>query len=422
MAIDLAVWVMYFVSIYFAVFWMTVILDNNIKDVPAKKSKKSLPKVSVTIPMFNEENSVVGTIESVLGLDYPSKKLQIILVNDCSTDNTHKVVQNFLKENKSRVKDFDIKYINHKVNSGKGVAMNNALKISTGDLFVCLDADSFVEPDALIKIAPYFEDENVASVLPLMKLKKVKGFALNLQYVEYLVNFFLKKVMGLLDCIHVTPGPFGVYSKKILQEVGGFDTDNLTEDLEMALRLQKRNYKIIQLIGAKVFTLAPEKMKGWFNQRNRWYKGTLINLLNYRGMFFNKKYGEFGMFHLPMVLGAAMISIFFAFFVMWKHMIKPLLGKIYDLSFINFNVAHLSDIWMERFSFLDINYMILFFTFVIFTFGIAWVVYAFRYTEETFTKKGLASTAMFMVIYPFFLSVVWLGVVLDLARGKKQKW
>ena len=96
-----------------------------------------------------------------------------------------------------------------------------------------------------------------------MKLKKVKGFALNLQYVEYLVNFFLKKVMGLLDCIHVTPGPFGVYSKKILQEVGGFDTDNLTEDLEMALRLQKRNYKIIQLIGAKVFTLAPEKMKGW---------------------------------------------------------------------------------------------------------------------------------------------------------------
>ena len=144
MAIDLAVWVMYFVSIYFAVFWMTVILDNKIKDIPAKKSKKAIPKVSVTIPMFNEENSVIGTIESVLGLNYPAKKLQIILVNDCSTDNTHNVVQNFLKENKTRLKDFDIRYINHKVNSGKGVAMNNALKISTGDLFVCLDADSFI--------------------------------------------------------------------------------------------------------------------------------------------------------------------------------------------------------------------------------------------------------------------------------------
>jgi hypothetical protein len=85
-------------------------------------------------------------------------------------------------------------------------------------------------------------------------------------------------------------------------------------------------------------------------------------------------------------------------------------------------VVHLSNVWVERFSFLDINYMILFFTFIIFTFGVAWVVYAFKYTEETFTKKGLASTAMFMVIYPFFLSVVWLGVVFDLARGKKQKW
>ena len=157
-------------------------------------------------------------------------------------------------------------------------------------------------------------------------------------------------------------------------------------------------------------------------QRNRWYKGTLINLRNYRKMFFNKKYGEFGMFQLPMVLGAAMLSILFAVFVMWKHMLKPIFTKLYDMSYIDFDVGLMSKVWMERFSFLDVNYMIIFFTFVIFSFALAWIMYAFKYTEEMFTKRGVVSTAMFMVIYPFFLSLVWMGVVLDLARGKRQKW
>ena len=409
---------MYFVSIYFAVFWMSIIFENGIRD-PFVKRRKKYPKVTIAIPVFNEEKSVVGTIESVLGLDYPSNKLEVILVNDCSTDGTANVVKDWMKKKKSGA---NFRYILHETNLGKGAALNTALKNSTGELFICMDADSFVEPAALKKIVPYFEDEAVASVLPLMKLQKVRGFTLSLQYVEYLVNFFLKKVMGILDCVHVTPGPFGSYRKSALVNVGGFDTDNLTEDLEMALRLQKSNYKIMQLIGPKVYTLAPETMDGWFKQRNRWYKGTLINMFNYRKLIFNKNYGEFGMFHLPMVLGAAALSIFFAFFVVWQHMLSPLLGKLYDMSFISFDVGLMSSVWLERFSFLDINYGLVFFTFVVLFFGLAWILYAFKYTEESFSGRGFFSASLFMVIYPFFLSLVWLGVVFDLVRNKRQKW
>ena len=410
---------MYFVSIYFAVFWMSIIFENGIRD-PAVRKKGKLPRVTIAIPVYNEEKSVIGTIESVMALDYPSNKLEIILVDDCSTDNTSAVVKSYMEEKKFDGVDF--KYLLHETNMGKGAALNTALKISTGELFVCLDADSFVEPSALKKIVPHFDENIVASVLPLMKLQKVNGFTLSLQYVEYLVNFFLKKVMGILDCVHVTPGPFGAYRKSALVNVGGFDTNNLTEDLEMALKLQKNNYKIIQLIGPKVYTLAPETMSGWFKQRNRWYKGTLINMFNYRKLIFNMKYGEFGMFHLPMVIGAALLSIFFAFFVVWQHMINPLLSKLYDLSFINFDIGLMSSVWVERFSFLDINYGLIFFTFVVLSFGLAWILYAFKYTEESFTSKGFFSASLFMVIYPFFLSLVWLGVVFDLARNKRQKW
>lgn len=419
MVLDLGFLVMYFVSIYFAVFWLSIIFENGIND-PIVNKKKKFPSVTVAIPVFNEEKSVVGTIESVLGLDYPSKKLQVIIVDDCSTDNTALVVKNYLKN--KNFKGVDVKYIAHAVNKGKGAALNTALNVSNSELFICLDADSFVESSVLKEVIPYFEDNVVASVLPLMKLQKVKGFTLGLQYVEYLVNFFLKKVMSILDCVHVTPGPFASYRRNVLVKLGGFDENNLTEDQEIALRLQKENYKIIQLIGPKVYTLGPETLKGWFSQRNRWYKGTLFNMKQYKNLFFNKEYGEFGMFHLPMVLGAALLSIFFAFFVLWQHMILPLLSKLYDMSFISFDVGLMSSVWLERFSVLDINYGLIFFTFVVMSFGLAWIIYAFKYTEESFSSQGFFSASLFMVIYPFFLSLVWLGVVFDVVRNKKQKW
>ncbi len=420
MALDIAIWIMYFVAIYFAVHWLLVVLERGISDFEPKAGK--WPSATIVMPMWNEERSAVETLQSLVNLDYPREKLQIILVDDGCTDNTHAIVNNYLKMNEKNLKGLDIQYIKHLHNQGKGASLNTGLQHAKGELFICMDADSFVEPQALKKIAPYFEEEAVASVLPVIKLKKVHGFVLSLQYVEYLVNFFLKKVMSSLDCVHVTPGPFGVYRKKALQDAKGFDTNNLTEDLEMALRLQKNNYKIIQLMGVKVWTLAPESIKGWFKQRNRWYKGTLLNLYAYKSMFFKKRYGEFGLFQLPMVLGAALLSLFFAFFIIWQKMLNPLLVKIYNLSFINFDVGLMTNVWWERFSFLDLSYMLLFFTLLVFAFGVLWICYAFKYTEERFTKKGFVSSATFMVIYPFFLSMVWLGVIFDLMRNKRQKW
>jgi peptidoglycan-N-acetylglucosamine deacetylase len=422
MAISIAIWIMYFVSIYFGVFWFIVFLQNDLKDVKAKKKVKGLPQVTIAVPVYNEEKSIIETLRSILGLNYPRNKLQLIIVDDCSTDSTSKIVNGFIETEGKHLGGVDLKYIKHEVNRGKGYALNTALKYTKDEFFICMDADSFIEQNALNNMLPYFDDPTVASVLPLIKLKKIKGFTLSLQYVEYLVNFFLKKLLSFLDCIHVTPGPFGAYRKSALDEVKGFDVNNLTEDLEMALRLQKKNYRIIQLMGTKVFTLGPENLKSWYMQRNRWYKGTLLNLFKYKGMMFNKEYGEFGMFQLPMVLGAAMLSIFFALFVVWSHMLKPFLQKAYDMSYIDFNVGLMTNLWIERFSFLDINYMLIFFTFVVMLLGLCWVILAFKYTEEFFTKRGFTSTTMYMIIYPFFLSVIWLGVVFDLLRGKKQKW
>ena len=191
-----------------------------------KSSMKKKLLVSILIPAYNEEDTLKETVDSVLNLDYPKDKIEIIVVDDCSKDRTWDVLQEICKLNPN----INIKPIRQEVNHGKGAAVNSALKEASGEIFICLDADSFVKPDALLKILPYFYgNEDVASVLPFMKITKTNNFMLKIQWVEYLMNFFLKRIVGAINCIHVTPGPFGCYKRNRLRKVGGFDEHNLNE-------------------------------------------------------------------------------------------------------------------------------------------------------------------------------------------------
>ncbi len=419
MIIEIATWLMYFVSTYFAVFLLLVVLEKGIDKT--SKNGNWRPLVSVAVPAYNEEDTIKETINSVLKLDYPKDKIEIIVVNDRSKDRTGEVLKEIVKENKDK-KDLRIEVIEHEINKGKGAALNSALRVARGEIFICLDADSFVRRDALEKILPHFDGEEVASVLPFMKITRTNNLILKIQWVEYLMNFFLKKISGNIDCIHVTPGPFGCYRKKILESVGGFDENNLTEDLEMAVRLQKNNYKIKQLLDAEVVTVAPDSFKGFYKQRNRWYKGTLYNIYKHKDMLFNTKYGEFGVFHLPMVVGAALLSLSFAFLIVFYRLIRPVVTRFYDLSFIDFNFPLMIEVGAKRFSFLDFNYTMVYLTAMVSVFALIWIISSHIYSKENYLRKGFFPSVLFLVIYPIFLALIWLGVLFDLVRKKKQRW
>jgi len=413
MAVDILVWGIYILSLYYSVFWFLVYLDGGMKE--KKPIQKKFPKITIAIPAYNEEKTILATIKSVIALNYPKNKMEILVINDGSKDNTAKVVRNFIRDS-----NFNIRLINQ-ANKGKGAAMNNALKQATGELFISLDADSYVRPDALQVITPYFEDPKVSSVLPIIKVRQSNSIMRKLQYVEYLINFFFKKLMAKLDCIHVTPGPFSVYRRDILRNLGGFDEKNLTEDLEMAMRLQKHHYKIVQILGTEVTTDAPINFVEFYKQRNRWYKGALLNLWAYRKMIFNKKYGEFGMFHLPAVYSVAVIAILYATYISYKYAIKPISSYLYDMSFISYNIPFMVSEVTEKFSLLDLNYMTLFYGMSLLVLSFIIMKLSFRYTHERM-REALLPASLYVIIYPPILAVTWLGVVFDLVRGKKQKW
>ena len=414
MFINISIGTMDFLSVYFAVFTLLMIISKGI----TQTATKPVPPrgVTIAIPAWNEEESILKTLQHVIALDYPKKLLEIIVVNDGSIDTTATITQQFINNHK----DYTIKLINQK-NQGKATALNTALAAAHHDIFICLDADSYVEQNTLQLMLPHLKN-NVASVLPFMKITRRNNWILKIQWIEYLLNFFLKKIMGTMDCIHVTPGPFAMYQTNILKTIGGFDTKTLTEDQEIAMRIQKHNYKIIQLLDATVYTEPPTTFKGWRNQRNRWYKGTIFNMIKHRNMIFNKNYGEFGIWQMPLIILAALISLSFGLFVVWDNIIHPLLQKIHDLSYINFDIGLMMQKSVERFSWLDINFVILFFTGIVVLLSLVWIIGSHIYSNERYLKKGLLSTPIYLVLYPYMICIVWFTILIDLIRGKIQKW
>ena len=405
----------YFLSMYFAVFWMVVLLSNR-NELERKKLGK-LPLVTILIPAFNEEKSIAKTILSVLKLDYNKEKLDIIVVNDGSTDKTKEIVEDIIKKNP----DFNISLINQK-NGGKGSALNRGLEIAKGKYFICLDADSFIEKKGLKRLLSYFTSDEIAVVLPMLKVKKPKNMLQKVQWYEYILNMFYKELMGKLNCVHVAPGPFSVYRTDVLREVGGFDANhNLTEDLEMALRLQSKNYVLVQTLDTEVETISPSNLKDLYAQRNRWYKGALINAFKYKKMFLNKKYGDFGMMQMPTIFLSAILALVMIISILY-YTFEPYFRYIYHLSFVDFDIITMIKNFIPSYHIFDFNYMTLFVALCM----LAVTFFIFRKshikTKEKIFKFGSIPVIVYIFFYFLLLGVMWIGIVFDLVLRRRQRW
>ncbi|MBI4450698.1 glycosyltransferase family 2 protein, partial [Candidatus Woesearchaeota archaeon] len=297
--LSVMLWVVYLVSLYFAVFWLLVWLDkrDTLKaEDKAERKPSKLPMVSVIIPAYNEEETIAATVQSVLDLDYPHELLDIMVVNDGSKDNTQEEIDKVTVAHPNR-----LRIIRHETNKGKAASMNDGIAAAKGEYFACLDADSFVDRETLKKMVTVFEqgDETLAIVTPAMRTVAPKTFAQKLQCVEYMLFLFVARLMSHIDCLSVAPGPFSLYRTSIVKEIGGFEVGNPTEDMEIAFRMQSRHYRLKQCHDAHVYTVPPATFKELYHQRRyRWFRGGIVNTLKYRHMLLNKAYGDFGLIQM----------------------------------------------------------------------------------------------------------------------------
>ncbi len=326
-------YVLAFISLYVQIFFLITFFEKR-KKIEYRKGVTKLsyyPSISVVVPCWNEEKTVEKTLNSLLNLDYPKDKLSIIAVDDGSTDKTWEVLKSF--ERYSNIK------IIQKENGGKHTAVNYAIANSESEFVSCLDADSFVDPQALKRIMTYFErDPKTMAVSPSILIDKPKSMTQTLQKVEYEWAVFLKKILGILGGIYVTPGPFSVFRRKVFDDLGLFRKAHNTEDMEIAFRMQKNHYKIDQCNDAFVYTTGPKTIIALYKQRLRWIYGFIMNTFDYRNILFKKEYGTFSLLAVPAGF-VSIIAVPYILGILLYQITKSIINFIIKVQTVGFDFS-----------------------------------------------------------------------------------
>jgi cellulose synthase/poly-beta-1,6-N-acetylglucosamine synthase-like glycosyltransferase len=300
-----------FLALYLEVFLLITFFERR----PAQKSAalpKRYPSVAILVPCWNKAATLGGTVESLLAMEYPKDKLSVVIIDDGSTDGTFEAAQKFAHN--PQVKIFQ------KENEGsKYSALNFGITHSDSELVGCLDADSFVEHDALTEMVKKFEeDAEIYAVAPSMKVNKPRNLLELMQATEYTFGIFYKKMFDNLAAISVLPGPFSIYRRSLFAKVGMFRKAHHTEDMEMAFRMHAHGLKIVNAHTAIVHTNVPTTVGALVRQRTRWSRGFLENSKDYSYMYLNTKFGNFGMLILPVGLMGFLLALYVAGYMVYK--------------------------------------------------------------------------------------------------------
>ncbi len=404
-------YILVFLSVYVQVFFFVTFLENRKKIVirAGKIKLKHYPAVTIAVPCFNEEGTVEKTVHSILNLNYPQAKIQIFLIDDGSTDGTLEVIHKFTGY--SNIKIF------HKENGGKYTALNFALEHTETDFFGCLDADSVADPDSLPRLISYFEkDPNVMAVAPSVVVHNPKNFIQYAQKAEYNMGIYFKKMLGFLEAINVTPGPLTIFRKRVFDELGAYRHGHSTEDMEIAYRMQKNQYKIEHCNDAYVYTNTPVSVRKLYKQRVRWIYGFINNTIDYKGVLFRKKYGNFAIFTLPMGV-ISIISVSYLFSRLMYNLGNFLYLKIIQLQTVGFSLKTKNFILDPFF----INTQSFVFLVVVIYFLVMFaILFGRKMTQEKklFSLNVLYFFPIFGIIAPFWL----LKAVYNTILHRKPAW
>lgn len=266
-----------------------LLIGSDIYDIVQiiKKSKKRRsynPAISVIIPAFNEETGVIRTIESVMASTYDKK--EIIVVNDGSTDQT-----------KTKLRSFQKKYpgiisVINQPNAGKAEALNNAIfNRARSPLVMVLDADSLLRPDALKNMVAHFRDRRVIAAASNVKILPTKSTLGLSQRIEYLISYRMKRSMSIMNMEYIVGGVGSTFRRSVLLKVGGYDTDTMTEDIDLTVKLIKifgnTKNRIHYAADSVAYTEHVLSFASLVKQRFRWKYGRFQTLLKNKDMFFS---------------------------------------------------------------------------------------------------------------------------------------
>jgi biofilm PGA synthesis N-glycosyltransferase PgaC len=253
------------------------------QDVPS-----SFPPVTVIVPAYNEGRNIVACLASILASDYPRDSLQVLVVNDGSTDDTAAIVRDYL----ASVPSAPVTLVNQ-ANAGKAHALNNGLRNhATGEFVMCLDADSSIAPDAIRNAVRYFADERVMALAANVRIARRGGLLNLVQVFEYVISYQMKKALTVLNIEYIIGGIGSMFRRAHLERIGYYDTNTVTEDIDLSMKILRDGNNVVRVIyGSDViaYTESVLRVSDLIRQRYRWKWGRFQTFFKNKSMFFSRQ-------------------------------------------------------------------------------------------------------------------------------------
>lgn len=325
--------------IYAIIFFVTTLLSSFdiekfikkrkfISSISLNKKENYIP-ISILVPAYNEDVTIINSIKSLLSLDYP--EYEIVIINDGSVDKTEEYVkkefnlqrivtpirkqvecQDVISIYENTINNVRVVLVN-KVNGGKADALNMGINVSRFPLFISLDADSVLQKNSLLKIVePFIEDDKTIAVGgsikvangltikdgKIIKESTPKKLIVLFQMVEYIRVFIASRVaFNKFNLNMIISGAFGMFNKSLVISCGGYNSKTVGEDMELVVKMHtyclknKKEYKISYVPDAICLSQVPEKYSDLKKQRRRWHMGLIQSIWKHKYIFLNPKYG-----------------------------------------------------------------------------------------------------------------------------------
>ncbi len=403
------VYVISYIGLFTACFYLLSLRAYYSKPQPRSTL---LPSVTIIIPAYNEEATIARTIDSALALNYPRAQLEIMVIDDGSKDRTYALAKAYQQKGV---------HVFTKPNGGKGSALNFAIRCSKSEIIVTMDADTFVDPQCLRKMVALFHSPDVMAVTPSMVVHKARTFWQKVQQVEYSLGVYLRKAFSSINVMHVTPGAFSAYRRSFFVTYGGFDEHNITEDTEIALRIQDHDYIIENEPHAIIYTVAPRSFRELLGQRRRWYTGLLKNVWAYRRLFGLRK-GLIGVFSLPLAFFTILSTVFLTsyFFIKTFDNLRHELNYLQSINFDFINTLDLNLYIVRYFAYMLFSYKIFLFSLLFTIFIGAYLYFSKRHVPK---QEGLLSGFfLFIFFYGILFAFWWIVSFFYTITNRKVVW
>ena len=237
------------------------------------KRDLELPGVSVLIPAHNEEVVLDDTLRAMTRLEYPEGRMEIIVINDASSDNTGQIADRWAA-NDSRIRVLHLSVEERA--GGKSAALNRGIALARFEAIAIYDADNTPEPLALLHLARQLAaHENLGAVIGTFRCvnrrKNLLTRMINIEGLSY--QWIVQAGRWMLMRVCSLPGTNLIIRRNILESLGGWDTSALTEDAELSIQIYEAGYKIKFVPYAVTWEQEPENLSTWFRQRSRWARG-----------------------------------------------------------------------------------------------------------------------------------------------------